>query len=50
MSIKVSVREAKREWHNEELRRKSRGYLKIVVGLLGLSILLIIASIATSID
>jgi len=50
MSIKVKVRESKREWHNEELRSRSKKHIKIVFVLMSLSILLVIASIATSIN
>ena len=50
MSIKVAIRESKREWHNEELQKRSRKYIKVVFVFMSLSILLVIASIATSID
>ena len=50
MSVKVAIRESKREWHNEELRKRSKKHIKIVFGLLSLSVLLIIISIATGID
>ena len=50
MSIKVAVRESKREWHNEELRGRSKKHIKIVFVLMSLSILLVIISGVTSID
>ena len=50
MSLKVAIRESKREWHNEELQKRSRKYIKVIFMFMSLSILLVIISGVTSIN